>query len=230
MNEVKIIGFDADDTLWVNEPHFQNTEKRFCELMAEYGTSEYISAEMFKTEMQNLAAYGFGAKAYILSLMETALRISENRVSHAVMAEIIALGKKLLDFPPEVIEGVEPVLKELSRKYSLVLITKGDLLDQERKVKRSGLGVHFSDIHILSDKNETAYKRIVEELNIRPHEFAMVGNSLKSDVLPALEAGCYGVYVPFYVTWQAERVEQQDITHQRYRKIEKITELPDLLK
>ena len=229
MKNIKVIGFDADDTLWANESFYQYTEHKFCVLLKDYLPAEKISEELFKTEMQNLEIYGFGAKAFSLSLIETALRISNYTITASQINEIITLGKALINYPIELLEGVEEVLPVLTDKYKLVLITKGDLLDQQRKLNASGLGGYFHHIEILSTKEEKDYERLVKYFNIEASEFMMIGNSLKSDIVPALNIGSFGVYIPFHTTWLHEKMDPSQIQNNRFTQIGKITEVLKLL-
>jgi len=230
MKNIKLIGFDADDTLWQNETFYRGTEKEFCALLAAYMPSAELEKELFATEMRNLSAYGFGAKSFVLSMIETAVRVSGGKVSGDTVQAIVELGKKLLDSPLELLDGVEPVLAELGRNYRLAVVTKGDLLDQQRKLHKSGVAKYFDHVEILSDKTELDYKNLFARLGVRPQEFLMVGNSLKSDILPVLGMGSFGVHIPFDVVWQHERVESDDIRHENFRRIARISELPALLR
>ena len=180
----KIIAFDADDTLFVNEPYFQEVEHKFCVLMQDYLSIQGLSQELFKTEIENLPLYGYGIKGYILSMIEAAMKISNNTISLEVIEKIIEHGKELLQKPIELIDGVEETLKSLHGKYKLVVATKGDLKDQQSKLHRSGLGHYFHHIEVMSDKQEINYEKLLKRLEIEPKDFLMIGNSLKSDVLP----------------------------------------------
>lgn len=226
---LKVIAFDADDTLWSNEPFFQEVERKYTELLSEYGSSKEISAELFKTEMNNLECLGYGAKAFTISMIETALRVSHQQIPAAMIQQIILLGKSLLEMPIELLPGVEETLKALKAegRYRLVVATKGDLLDQERKLKRSGLTPYFDHIEIMSDKTEKEYTRLLQLLQVSPEEFLMVGNSLKSDIQPVLAIGGYGVHIPFEVMWQHEVVDA--FTHPRLKQMKSPAELPDWL-
>jgi len=229
-NKIKVIAFDADDTLWVNEPYFQETEKAFCDLMRDFGDSEFISAQLFKTEIQNLPDYGFGAKAFMLSMIETAILVSGSKVGARTINKIISLGKELLNKPIELLPGVVDVLSNFQNKnYRLIVATKGDLLDQERKLKKSALEKYFHHIEIMSDKKESDYNKLINHLDIRPEEFLMVGNSLKSDILPVIALGGNGVYVPFHTTWEHEKVDESQIDHAHFSKLEKIIDLLKLI-
>ena len=222
----KIIAFDADDTLFVNEPYFQEVEQKFCVLMQDYLSHQGLSQELFKTEIENLNLYGYGIKGYILSMIEAAMKISNNTIS----LEIIEYGKDLLQRPIELLDGVEETLKELSGKYKLIVATKGDLKDQQSKLHRSGLGHYFHHIEVMSDKQEINYLHLLKRLEIGPSEFFMIGNSLKSDVLPVLAIGGYAVHIPFHTTWEHERISHK-VEHPNFKTLEKITDvLPILLK
>jgi len=201
---IKVIGFDADDTLWINEPFYQDVEKEFCQIMKPYLPEKVTSEELFITEMQNLKIYGYGAKGFILATIETALRVTERKISSEEISKILDIGKTLLAMPIELLEGVENVLQILQERYKLILVTKGDLLDQERKLRDSGLIGYFHHIEIMSDKHENNYKKLLAHLDIKPEEFLMVGNSVKSDILPVTNIGDKAIHIPFEVTWQHE--------------------------
>ena len=226
---IKVIAFDADDTLWVNEPYFQETEKKFCALLEDYLPHHVIAQELFKTEIGNLALYGYGVKGFMLSMVETALRVSNKTVPIDIIEKAIEYGKELLEKPIELLDGVEEVLKAVKSRYRLVVATKGDLLDQERKLKKSGIEHYFHHIEIMSDKQESDYKKLIKHLDIAPGEFLMLGNSLKSDILPVLAVGGHAMHIPYHTTWAHEKVETT-IDHPQFRQIEKISEiLPYLL-
>lgn len=204
MDKIKVIGFDADDTLWVNEPFYQDVEKQFCRIMKPYLPEDETSKELFKTEMQNLEIYGYGAKGFILATIETALRATDGKITTEEIIRILDTGKTLLTMPIQLLDGVENVLQILQAKYKIILVTKGDLLDQERKLQKSGLISYFHHIEIMSDKHENNYKKLLAHLDIQPEEFLMVGNSVKSDVLPVINIGANAIHIPFEVTWQHE--------------------------
>jgi putative hydrolase of the HAD superfamily len=204
-NTIKVIGFDADDTLWVNEPFYQDVEKQFCRILMPYKSEEEISKELFRTEMKNLEIYGYGAKGFILSMVETAIRETDGKISPDEISQIIEAGKTLLTIPIQLLDGIENVLQKLQGKYKLILVTKGDLLDQEQKLKRSGLIGYFHHIEIMSDKQEINYQKLLSHLDILPHEFLMIGNSVKSDILPVINIGAKAVHVPYEVMWQHEK-------------------------
>ncbi|OYQ43657.1 HAD family hydrolase [Flavobacterium aurantiibacter] len=226
-SNIKVIAFDADDTLWVNEPYFQEVETHFCELMAPYLSRHQLSAELFKTEIDNLKYYGYGIKGYILSMIEAALLISNNTISNEVTARILALGKELIEKPIEILDGVPDVLKSFSGRYKLVVATKGDLLDQHRKLHKSGLGHYFHHIEVMSDKQASDYRKLLNRLEISADDFLMIGNSLKSDVLPVLEVGGYAVHIPFHTTWAHEKIDHQ-VVHERFTTCENIHEVTAL--
>lgn len=221
---LKVIAFDADDTLWVNEPYFHETEKKFFALVEDYVPQHTAAQELFKTEMQNLALYGYGVKGFMLSMIETALRVSNNTISVSVIEKAIEYGKDLLGRPIELLDGVEEVLNKLKEHYRLVVATKGDLLDQERKLKKSGLESYFHHIEIMSDKQEADYRKLIRHLDIQPQEFVMIGNSLKSDVLPVLAIGGHGIHIPYHTTWQHERIEH-NVEHENFKEFREIKEL-----
>jgi putative hydrolase of the HAD superfamily len=226
--DVKIIAFDADDTLWVNEPYFQEVERKFCALLEDYLPHHSVSQELFRTEMQNLPWYGYGAKAFMLSMIETALRVSDKTLNVAIVEKTIQYGKELLDKPIELLDDVEHVLKTLKGRYRLVVVTKGDLLDQERKLKKSGLEHFFHHIEIMSDKKEDDYQKLIRHLDIRPDQFMMIGNSLKSDILPVLNLGGYGVHIPYHTTWEHEKIEQH-VEHANFRQVSHMKEILSFL-
>ena len=225
--ELKVIAFDADDTLWINEPYFQETEEKFCELLAPYLSKHTLSQELFKTEIGNLRLYGYGIKGYILSMIEAALQISNNTISNEIINKIIQYGKELLEHPIELLEGVEETLEALQGRYKLVVATKGDLLDQRRKLHNSGLGKYFHHIEVMSDKQEVDYSDLIKRLEIRSSEFLMIGNSLKSDVLPVLGIGGHAFHIPFHTTWAHEHIDHK-VVHTNFKDFEKITDVLQL--
>ncbi|MFL5742080.1 MAG: HAD family hydrolase [Flavisolibacter sp.] len=228
-SELKIIAFDADDTLWVNEPYFQEMEQSFCSLLEDFLPAHSVSRELLQTEIRNLALYGYGIKGFMLSMIETALQVSEQTLSPSVISRILDLGKELLARPIELLEGVEEVLLLLKNQYRLVVATKGDLLDQERKLKGSGIEHHFHHVEIMSDKKDADFLKLIKHLDIRPEEFLMVGNSLKSDILPVLHIGGHGIHIPYHTTWAHEEAEHQ-VPYSNFREVKQIREiLPYLL-
>ncbi|WP_348825016.1 HAD family hydrolase [Flavobacterium aestuarii] len=224
---LKVIAFDADDTLFINETYFDETEKKFCGLMEDYLSHQGISKELFKIEIDNLKLYGYGIKGYILSMIEAAMKISNNTIPVAVIEKIIRYGKELLEKPIVLLDGVEETLEALHGKYKLVVATKGDLLDQRRKLHNSGLGDYFHHIEVMSDKQEIDYLDLIKRLEIKPEEFFMIGNSLKSDVLPVLAIGGYAVHIPFHTTWAHEKIDHK-VVHNNFHAFDKITEVLSL--
>lgn len=221
---IKVIAFDADDTLWHNEAFFQETEKKFFVLLENYLPQHTTARELLKTEIDNLPLYGYGIKAFVLSMIETAMRVTNDTIPNEAIKKIIQYGKEMLNMPVEVMDGAEDVLKQLKGKYRLVMATKGDLLDQERKLKKSGLEKYFHHIEIMSEKKEADFRKLIQHLDITPPEFAMIGNSIKSDVIPVLALGGYGFHVPYHITWAHERVDTQ-IENDKFRKLSSIQEI-----
>ncbi|MGJ1264002.1 HAD family hydrolase [Sphingobacterium spiritivorum] len=208
-NQIQVIAFDADDTLWVNEPYFQETEREFCNLLQDYLPHHTISQELFRTEMKNLHLYGFGVKGFMLCMIETIARVSQGTASFTLIEKAIALGQDLLQRPIELLPGVEETLQQLQGRYKLVMATKGDLLDQERKLKKSGLESYFHHIEIMSDKQIPDYQKLLKHLDCQPQHFLMLGNSIKSDILPVLEIGGHAAHIPYHVTWTHEQHEHR---------------------
>lgn len=227
---IKAIAFDADDTLWDNETFFLNVEKKMCEILSDYGEAQTISASLFETEMANMDDYGYGAMAYTLSLVENAIKVSGGKVSANQIHQIIELGRTLLRLDASPLEGVQDSLRQLKEtgNYQLVVFTKGELLTQENKLKRSGLLPYFDHVVIVSDKQEPQYRDLCKQLGIKPEELLMVGNSLKSDILPALKIGAWAVHIPYEVMWQHEVID--DFEHHRMFQLNQFSELLPLLK
>ena len=225
---LKVIAFDADDTLFINEPYFQETEQKFCGLMEDYLSHQGISQELFKIEIENLTIYGYGIKAYILSMIEAAMKISNNTIPIEIIEKIIEYGKELLEKPIVLLDGVEETLKALHGNYKLVVATKGDLLDQRRKLHNSGLGHYFHHIEVMADKQEKDYSDLIHRLEIQPEEFFMIGNSLKSDVLPVLAIGGHAVHIPFHTTWAHERIDYE-VKHENFNAFAKLSDVLEIL-
>ena len=228
-DNIKVIGFDADDTLWVNETYFREAEEAFCRLLSDYETPNKIDQELFKMEMRNLPIYGYGVKAFVLSMVQSALELSNYNVPHKTIETILDIGKDMLEKPVELLDGVEEVLKVLSKKYRLILATKGDLLDQERKLEKSGLTSYFHHIEVLSDKQEVNYSKLLNHLDIKPSEFLMIGNSLKSDVLPLVNINAHAIHIPFHTTWAHEQVTEKDTNGKTYKTISSLRDVIKLL-
>lgn len=229
MNSIKVLAFDADDTLWENEPYFREVEERFAELMEDYLPRHTTLRELLKTEIDNIDLYGYGIKAFMLSMIETATRVSDKTIPISAIEKIIALGREMLNKPVVLLPNVEEVLRQVQGKFKLVLATKGDLLDQERKLKKSGLEKYFHHIEIMSEKKEADYAKLIRHLDIQPTEFAMIGNSIKSDVLPVLALGGVGIHVPFHTTWALEHVEAE-IKHEKFFQVETLKDMITLFK
>ena len=225
---LKVIAFDADDTLWVNEPYFRQTEEQFYDLLSEFSSRHSLEKDLLRMEIDNLALYGYGIKGFMLSMIETSLLVTNNTVSVAAIEKILNLGKQMLNQPIELLDGVDVVLKALKDKYRLVVATKGDLLDQARKLKRSGLSHYFHHIEIMSEKDDKNYLKLIRHLDIQPDELMMIGNSLKSDILPVINVGGYAVHVPYHITWAHEQIEHS-IDNERFKTVENIIEVLNFL-
>lgn len=223
-NHITTIAFDADDTLWINEPYFQEAEKEFCILLEDYLPQHSVSQELFKTEMKNLHLYGYGVKGFMLCMIETVSKVSNETAPLALVNKTIEIGHELLQKPVELLDGVTETLENLKGKYKLVVATKGDLLDQERKLKKSGLQEYFHHIEIMSDKKESDYQKLLKHLDCKPENFLMLGNSIKSDILPVLEIGGSAAHIPYHVTWSHE---QHDLTlkHPNFIELERINDI-----
>jgi putative hydrolase of the HAD superfamily len=220
------IAFDADDTLWHNERGFKLTQNRFSELLAEFTSRDGLQDRLLSAERRNLGIYGFGVKGFVLSMVETAIEVTDGAVPTAVIAELLSMGRDMLSDPVELLPGVRDAIEQLRQTAEIVLITKGDLLDQERKLAQSGLGDLFDAVEIVSDKTADVYARIFARHDTA-HQM-MVGNSVRSDVIPAIEAGAWGVHVPHELTWGYENADAP-VTHRRFREILTLRELPDLV-
>jgi putative hydrolase of the HAD superfamily len=229
MNEIKVIGFDADDTLWVNEPYFRETEMKFCELLKNGMSLDEVTEKLFEIEIGNIPLYGYGTKAFILSMIETGLKITNGQLPPEKVEAILELGKEQINKPIELIEGIEEVLEALQGKYRLIVATKGDLLDQERKLKKSGLLKYFHHIEVMTDKKEEDYQKLIKHLDINPEQFMMIGNSLKSDIMPVLELGGKAVHVPFHTTWVHEMVSEEEMQQANFHEVENVKEVLELL-
>ena len=224
-----VIGFDADDTLWHNESIFEKTHERYRALLAQYHDAATVDRTLLATEMRNLELYGYGVKGFTLSAIETAIELTAGKIRADEIRHLIALGQDMLAHPVELLDGVVETLTGLTGAHRLLVITKGDLRDQERKLAKSGLGEHFERVEILSEKDASTYAAIFRRHAIDPARFLMVGNSLKSDILPVLELGGAGAYVPYHLTWAAERVEHAPHAEGRFFRLKNLRELPDVV-
>ena len=225
---IRVIGFDADDTLWVNEPYYREAENQFVMLMADYGVGPGAGEALFAKEMENLKLYGYGIKAFMLSLVECAIELTGGTVSADTIGRILGIGKAMLQRPIELLEDVKGVLEALSPHYRLIVATKGDLLDQEGKMKRSSISSYFHHIEVMSDKTESQYVQLLQHRDIEPHQFLMIGNSMKSDVIPPLNLGAWVIHVPYHTTWAHEEVEL-DPGGDRFFRVERLREVMDLI-
>ncbi len=228
MMKIKILGFDADDTLWMNETYYRETEREFVKLLAEFAPQKTVMDHLYQMEVKNLPLYGYGAKGFVLSMTETALDVSHGRVTSETIGKIIHLGKTLLNKPVVLLEGAREVLQHFKGRFPMILATKGDLLDQERKLRKSGLDTCFHHIEVMSDKKEGNYAKLLKRLGVRPEEFMMVGNSLKSDVLPLLKLGAWGVHVPYHTTWVHEETNEDPQQWKRFLSVKKLSDLLQL--
>jgi putative hydrolase of the HAD superfamily len=221
---IKTIAFDADDTLWVNEPYFQEAENRFCELLADYLPPEAASEELFNTEMKNIPLYGYGIKGVILCMVETITRVSNGTAQLHLINQVLEMGQELMQKPIEILDGVQQTLDALFGKYRLVMATKGDLLDQERKLNKSGLQHYFHHIEIMSNKQVPNYQKLLHHLDCSPTNFLMLGNSVKSDILPVLALDAFAGHIPFHTTWKHE-VHEEKVEHPNLISLNNIADI-----
>lgn len=228
-SNIKVIGFDADDTLWVNETYFRDAELAFAKLMAPYETANKIDQELFKRQIENLPLYGYGIKGFILSMVEIALELSNNSVSNTTVEAILNIGKDMLNKPVHLLDGVEEVLHTLSLDYRLIVVTKGDLLDQERKLEKSGLMDYFHHIEVVSDKQEANYSKLLNHLDVKPSEFLMIGNSLKSDILPLINIKARAIHIPFHTTWIHEQVKTNKQDNKKFQTVSGVLDVLSIL-
>lgn len=225
-----VIGFDADDTLWHNEIFFDRAHQHFCQLLSQTHPAEEVERVLFATEMRNLELYGYGIKSFTLSSIETAIALTNGRISTAEIRQIILLGQEMLSHPIDLLDGVTETLASLSAEHMLILITKGDLRDQERKLAESGLADRFHHIEIVSEKTPATYERILKMHAIAPQRFFMIGNSLRSDVIPVLKLGGASAHVPYPLTWQHERVDHPPVAPGRFFSVKSLREVPAIVR
>lgn len=225
---IQVVAFDADDTLWHTETHYRETQARLAEILDNYAAHEQVQGQLDVIEYKNIKLFGYGIKGFTLSMVEAAIEISGGHISAGDIHEIIALGKAMLDAPMEIMPGVEDVLVELAARHRLMLITKGDMLDQTNKIETSGLAAHFEKIEIVSEKDTGTYAGLFAQHGVAASAAMMVGNSLPSDVLPVLELGGYGVHIPYAVTASFEQHPHR-VEHPRFHELQEITQLPTLL-
>jgi putative hydrolase of the HAD superfamily len=226
---IHLIAFDADDTLWHNEMIFVNAQNEFKKLLKRYHTEEWIEHRLYETEVRNLQHFGYGVKSFTLSMIETAVELSDGRITGAEVQTVVELGKEMLRAPVELLEGVEECITQLSKSYPLMVITKGDLFHQETKLFRSGLADHFTRVEIVSEKNRETYERIIRKCEVEPEVFLMIGDSMKSDILPVIESGARAIHIPSKISWMHERVPDADVQRALYVQLEHIRLLPELL-
>jgi putative hydrolase of the HAD superfamily len=226
---IKVVAFDADDTLWDCQSWFDEVEHKCCELLKPWATAREVSEGLFATERKNLSLTGYGTKAFTLSLIENAVRVSHQQLTGDVVMQLIELGRELLLFPTTPLPEVQETLEQLSqsRRFQLVVFTKGELLDQENKLKRSGLEQYFSHMETVSNKTEKEYRQLCENLGVAPEQTLMVGNSFRSDIAPALSAGAYAIHIPYHVVWELEKSEEYP--HERLVKIVHFGEILNIL-
>ncbi len=220
----KVIAFDADDTLWENEHYFRHSEDLFCTLFAQYMPAPAVQQVLNETARANIRLYGFGIKSFMLSMIEAGLRISGGQLSSETIGQLIGMGKQMLEQPVALMEGIEEVLSNLQQRYKLIIATKGDLLDQERKLHKSGLAGYFHHIEIMSEKDESSYHKLVKQLGIEAADLLMIGNSLKSDILPVLNIGGHAIHIPYHITNIFEQAERPP-AHPRFKHIDSVKDL-----
>jgi putative hydrolase of the HAD superfamily len=226
---INIIAFDADDTLWHNETLYQLTHEKYEALLSGFQSKEWIQKKLFETEMRNLTYFGYGIKGFTLSMIETAIELTEGRIGGREIQKIIDWARHMVKAPVELLDHAAGTIKTLSESYPLMIISKGDLFDQESKVARSGLGDYFKHIEILTHKTTGTYRAIFKKHGIDPGRFLMVGNSLKSDILPVVEIGGHAVFIPYPLCWEHETVNDMDTNQKKYLELEHIGQLPELL-
>lgn len=224
----KIIAFDADDTLWHNEPYFDEAQDKFCELFGGYASKQELLRLILNHQITNLPLYGFGIKAFTLSMIESALELTNHSISGQNIEKVLQIGKELLQKPVELLPNVISVLEELKGTHKLIVATKGDLKDQHRKLHESGIGTYFHHIEVMSDKTELDYEKMLGRLDCQPADFLMIGNSLKSDVLPVLNIGGHAIHIPYHTTWEYEQIDFE-VEHENFHAFEKITDVLQLL-
>lgn len=222
--DIQVIAFDADDTLWENEPYFREAEALFCELLKEHLPNHVVAKQILEAQVNNLPLYGYGVKGLVLSMIETLGVITNGKADFTMVEKVLDFGKTILNKPVVLLDGVTEVLESLKGHYKLVVATKGDLLDQERKLKKSGLQSYFHHIEIMSNKRVADYRKLLKHLDCKPGNFMMIGNSLRSDILPVLELGGNAIHIPFHVTWEHEKVEEVP-EHPQFSELGSISEL-----
>jgi putative hydrolase of the HAD superfamily len=226
---IEFIAFDADDTLWHNEPLFAETAARFREMLSQYHSPEWIDGRLYETEVRNLKHYGYGIKSFTLSMIETAIELTEGRVRGDEIGEILGFAKRMLQAPVDLLEGVEQTITLLAQSYQLMIITKGDIFDQESKLARSGLGDYFASVEIVTEKDRSTYETVAKRNGTRPSNVLMVGDSIRSDVIPMLEAGGHAIHIPYGTPWQHELVEVDVAGRYEFHTAQSIVEVPEMI-
>jgi putative hydrolase of the HAD superfamily len=229
MPGLDLLAFDADDTLWENERRYLEAQAKFTGLLAHYHAEAWIRERLYQAETRNLEHFGYGVKAFALSMIETAVELTEGRISGRDLGALVGLAKEMLRSPIELLDGVEETVKLLKEKYPLMLLTKGDLFEQESKLARSGLAGCFRYIEIVSRKTVPVYRSLLEKFSVHPERFLMVGNALRSDILPVLEIGGHALYIPHALTWQHEHADPPQAGHPGFYQLEHVGQLPALL-
>jgi putative hydrolase of the HAD superfamily len=224
-----LIAFDADDTLWHTEHLYSDAQERFQQLLAPYGVTDPIEHKLFAVESANLGVFGFGIKSFALSMIETAITLTSGEISGHDIQRVIDLAKNMLSADVQLLDYAEETVTRLAQDFPLMIITKGDLLDQESKIERSGLGQHFKHVEIVSDKNPASYAALLSRHHPRPEGFLMIGNSLRSDVLPVVALGARAVHIPYRLTWAHERVSPAELAGASYTELEHLGQLPELV-
>lgn len=226
---IEVVAFDADDTLWHNEPLFAETTARFRDMLSHYHPPGWIDDRLYQTEMRNLKHYGYGIKSFTLSMIETAIELTEGRIKGTEIREILSFAKKMLQAPVDLLDGVEQTIPLLARRYRLMVITKGDIFDQESKIARSGLGDYFSSVEIVSVKDRSTYEAVAKRNGTRPGKVLMVGDSIRSDVIPILEAGGYAIHVPYERPWRHELVDEDVAGRYVFHTARSMIEVPEII-
>ena len=229
MHNIKTIAFDADDTLWVNEPLFRINEEKFDSLLKDYISDEQITSKLYDTEIRNLKHFGYGIKGFIISMIETAIELTNGEIKGCDLKKIIDWGKDQIEHPVNVLDDVDIVLNTLKGKYKLMIITKGDLFDQESKIARSGLAEYFDIIEIVSEKDEATYSSLLKKHNLSSDELLMVGNSLKSDILPLINLGAKAIHIPFHTTWVHEKIDSKTAENLNHITLKKVIDILEIL-
>lgn len=230
MKHIEVIAFDADDTLWHNEILFTATQEKYKKLLTKYHSEEWIESKLYDTETQNIQHFGYGIKGFTLSMIETAVELSEGRITGEEINQIIEFAKEMLKSPTELLEDVEETIYNLSKTHELMIITKGDLFDQESKIVRSGLAEYFSHIEIVREKDDEIYQKILSKNKFDSSKFLMVGNSLKSDILPVIRIGAEAIHIPYHTTWAREMVAENELENYRFLRLQRMKELLGLFK